>query len=125
MTEEYGAYRTRCKGAPSIFRSPLMTTLKRICICSPYYSPLPFAATMLAATPFPHGSGANLAVAGFVVGTLSDQLLPSGHSSYGTRHGIRDSFERVLLSINNHFSSFQFATLRFSLGEENAVFLTS
>ena len=81
MTEEYGAYRTRCKEAPSIFRSPLMTTLKRICICSPYYSPLPFAATMLEATPFPHGSGANLAVAGFVVGTLSDQLLPSGHSS--------------------------------------------
>jgi hypothetical protein len=60
-----------------------------------YYSPLPLAAAMLAATPFPHGeanpydltyetyfgSGANLAVAGFVVGTLSDQLLPSGHSS--------------------------------------------
>ena len=50
-------------------------------LCSPYYSPWPFAATMLAATPFPHGSGANLAVAGFVVGTLSDQLLPSGHRS--------------------------------------------
>jgi hypothetical protein len=66
MTEEHGAYRTRCKGAPSIFRSPVMTTLKRICLCSPYYSPLPFAAAMLAATPFPHGSGANLAVAGFV-----------------------------------------------------------
>ena len=70
---------------------------------------------MLAATPFPHGSGANLAVAGFVVGTLSDQLLPSGHSSQGTRHGRRDSFERVLLSINNHFSGFQFAALLPSL----------
>jgi len=35
MTEEHGAYRTRCKGAQSIFRSPLMTALKRICICSP------------------------------------------------------------------------------------------
>ena len=44
-------------------------------------SPLPFAAVMLAAAPFPHGTGANLAVAGFVVGTLSDQLLPPGHSS--------------------------------------------
>ena len=62
MTEEHGAYRTRCKGAPSIFRSTLMTTLKRICICSPCHSPLPFAAAMLAATPFPRGSGANLAV---------------------------------------------------------------
>ena len=80
MTEEHGAYRTRCKGAPSIFHSTVMTTLKRICICSPYYSPLPFAAAMLAATPFPRGSGANLAVAGFVVGTLSDQLLPSPQS---------------------------------------------
>ena len=73
MTEEYGAYRTRCKGAPSIFRSPLMTALKRICICSPYYSPLPLAATMLAAAPFPHGSGANLAVAG----SLSERSLTS------------------------------------------------
>jgi hypothetical protein len=36
---------------------------------------------MLAATPFPRGSGAKLAVAGFVIGTHSDQLLPSGHSS--------------------------------------------
>ena len=36
---------------------------------------------MLADTPWPHGSGATLAVAGFVVGTLFDQLLPSGHSS--------------------------------------------
>src|SRR3984957_16229315 len=69
------------KGASSIFRSPVMTTLKRFCICSPYYSPLTFAAAMLAATRFPRGSGANLAVAGFVVGTLSDKLLPSGHSS--------------------------------------------
>src|SRR5260370_26064738 len=109
MTEECGASVPAAKGTPSIFRSVLLTTLKRICICSPYYSPLPFAASMLAATPFPHGSGANLAVAGFVVGTLSDRLLPSGCSSYGTCHGRRDSFERVLLSINNHFNSFQFA----------------
>jgi tetratricopeptide (TPR) repeat protein len=34
-----------------------------------------------AAPPSPRGSGANLAVAGFVVGTLSDQSLPSSHGS--------------------------------------------
>jgi hypothetical protein len=42
---------------------------------------LPFAALMLAATPSPHSSGVNLAVAGFVVRALSDHLLPSSHSS--------------------------------------------
>src|SRR5436305_15176427 len=65
------------RGAPSIFRSLMMTTLTRICMCSPVLFTL--AALMLAAASSPHGSCANLAVAGFVVGTLSDQLLPSSH----------------------------------------------
>jgi hypothetical protein len=38
---------------------------------------LPFAALMLAATPSLHSSGANLAVAGFVVRALSDQFEQS------------------------------------------------
>src|SRR5260221_4679082 len=115
MREECRAYRTRYKGTPSIFRSLRMTTLTRVCICSPYYSPLPFAAVMLAAAPSPHGSSANLAVAGFVVRALSDQSLPSSHGSEGTRHGRRGSFESVLLSMNSHFNSFQFAVARYAL----------
>ena len=81
MTEECRAYRTRYEGTPSIFRSLRITTLTRVCICSPCYLLLPFAAVMLAAAPSPHGSGANLAIAGFVVRALSDQSLPSSHGS--------------------------------------------
>ena len=84
-----------------------MTTLKRICICSPYYSPLPCAAAMLAATPFPRGSGANLAVTGFVVGTHSDQLLLSSHSSLVPAMGGESRFERALVISKHEMTHFQ------------------
>lgn len=81
MTEEKGASVPDAKGMPSIFHSLPVTTLTRVCICSPCYSPWPLAALMLAAAPSPRGFDANLAVAGFVVGTFHNKSLPSRYGS--------------------------------------------
>ena len=82
MTEECGASVPAAKGTPSIFRSGTVNdAYESLHMLTSTISPLPLAALMLAAAPSPRGSCANLAVAGFVVGTLSDQSSPSSHGS--------------------------------------------
>ena len=73
MTEEKETSVPAARGAPSIFRSLPLTTLTRVRICSPYYSPWPLAALMLADAPWPHGCGANL----WLRDSLSERFMTS------------------------------------------------
>src|SRR6266566_2788476 len=62
MTKDTRAFVPTAIRAPSIFRSQVLTTLTRVCICSPcYLHPSPTSASMLADAPLPRGSDATLA----------------------------------------------------------------
>src|SRR6266705_3584558 len=62
MTKDTRAFVPTAIRAPSIFRSQVLTTLTRVCICSPcYLHPSPTPASMLADAPLPRGSDATLA----------------------------------------------------------------
>src|SRR6202035_3568583 len=62
MTKDTRAFVPTAILAPSIFRSQVLTTLTRVCICSPCYQhPSPTSASVLADAPLPRGSDATLA----------------------------------------------------------------
>src|SRR6202035_1943699 len=87
-----------------------LTTLTRICICSPCYQPWALTALMLADAPWPRGSDADLSIAGYVVGALyTGRCLPA----IAPRVLIMgDEVRSRFISPDSHFNRFQFAASR-------------
>jgi hypothetical protein len=79
MTKEFEAQVPTAKRAPSIFRSPNVTTLTRVCMCSA--NPRPISASMLADAPLPRGSDATLCECGYIVRGFQNSPLPRRSAS--------------------------------------------